>query len=356
MKHSVLIIIGILALSACDNGANTNSTGENLVRPAKVAVARTQLGEQNKIFPGVTEATRKSILAFRVSGQVIELPVLSGQILKKGELIARLDDAVYRNTLADRQATYQLTKTDLDRQKTLYAQKHVAKSKLDSAQSKFEAAQAALQQAKDDLAYTRLTAPYDGMIARVDIDNFQNVQAKEPIVQFQGVEKIDIVFNVPESLLLHLNKDNTNDGLVVVRFDSLPERTFNAQYREHEALPDTATRSFKVTVSMPYPKDLTVLPGMSASVLVDISDVYKTDHNGVLIPLEAVFEKDNQTQVWRLDETNAAHQVIVNTVRIQGDDILVDKGLNVGDRVIAAGVTHVQEGQKVRPLVKERGL
>ncbi len=355
MKKIGFAALMLMALTACD-GKEENTQKEELVRPAKIATATNQIAEHNKVFPGVTEATRRSTLAFRVSGQVIELPIRAGQLLKEGDLIARLDDATYRNNLSDRKAKYQLAKTEFDRQKVLFSQKHVAKSRLDEARSNFEAADAAYKLAKDDLSYTRLTAPYDGLVSRIDIDNFQNVQAKENVVQYQGAKEIDVVFNVPESLFLKLNKDNTNNGHVLVRFDAMPDRTFDAFYREHETVPDATTRSFKVTVSMPRPENLTVLPGMSVNVSVNLSQVYKTDNAGFLLPLEAVFNEADATWVWKLDSENVAHKTQVKTKGIEGKNIRILDGIDEGDRVIAVGVSYVQEGQKVRPIVKERGL
>lgn len=354
MKKIGLTAIMLLALSAC--GEEDVAEKAEVIRPAKIAVATSQLENHNKVFPGVTEATRRSTLAFRVSGQVIELPVRAGQLMKKGDLIARVDDATYRNTLSDRKAKYQLAKTEYDRQKILFKQKHIAKSRLDQARSNFETAEAAFKLAKDDLSYTRLTAPYDGLVSRIDIDNFQNIQAKEAVVQFQGAKEIDVVFNVPESLFLKLNENNTNNGHVLVRFDALPDVTFDAFYREHETLPDATTRSFKVTVSMPRPENLTVLPGMSVNVSVNLSQVFNTEDTGVLLPLEAVFEQDEKRWVWKLNDDNIAQKVAVRTKGIEGKNIRILEGIVDGERVIAFGVSYVSEGQKVRPIVKERGL
>ena len=327
-----------------------------MVRPAKIAIANKGNVIAQKVFPGITEASRKAVLAFRVSGQIVELPVRAGQALKKGALIARLEQSTYRNTLADRKATFDLTKIELDRQQKLYDQKHVAKSKLDVARTNFEAASAALKQAQDDLRYTRLTAPYDGMMSRIDVEAFQNIQAKEPIAAYQGTDNIDVVFNVPEDIFLRVNRENTNGGHVLVRFDSLPGRTFDAYYREHDTLPDTQTRSFKVTVSMPLPKDLTVLPGMSVSVIVDLTKIMGGTTSGVLVPVEAVFEDAGQTWVWKLDAEDAVRKTQVTVEKISGESAEVIEGLSDGDRVVAAGVSYLSEGQKVRSLKKERGL
>ncbi|OEJ66818.1 hypothetical protein BEN30_11350 [Magnetovibrio blakemorei] len=356
MKHLAVLAASLFVLVACDEAPENPGTVQDLTRPAKIAVATSKIVAQEKVFPAVTEAARKSVLAFRVSGQITELPVLAAQVVKKGELIARLDDTPYQNSLTEAKAAYELARTNFERQEKLFKQKHVAKSKLDVARSNFDTARAALKRAQDDIGYTRLTAPYDGIISRVDVDAFQNIQAKEPVVQFQGDQNIDIVFNVPENLFLRINKDNTNGGRIKVRFDSLPERTFDALYREHDTLPDTATRSFKVTATMVRPTDITVMPGMSVSVLVDLSRILKPKIQGVQIPIEALFEADGQTWVWRLNDENIVQRTAVTAGGIVRQYVVITDGLSEGDRVIAAGVSHVRAGQKIRPMKKERGI
>lgn len=357
MRFSYIYILPFLLLiSACDEAPTPKTDKQQIVRPAKIAVARNQLIDVNRTFPGVTEAAKRTDLAFRVNGQIIELPVRASQILKKGDLIARLDEAAYRNSFNDRRAKFELARNQYQRQQKLFKQKHISKSRLDEARSSYQAAEAAYKLAQDDLSYTKLLAPYDGIVSRVDVDNFQNIQAKERIAVFQGAEEINIVFNVPESLFVRLNKDNTNEGHVIVQFDSLPDLKFDAWYQEHDTLPDQLTRSYKVTVSMPLPTDITVLPGMSVSVSVNLSALLQQQAQGVLVPLEAVFNQDNKNWVWRLNDQNMAQKTKVEIGGLEQENIRILQGLSENDRVIAVGVTYVREGQKVKPMTKERGL
>lgn len=352
----ILVLMGItlFSLSACDS--QETGSQEEVVRPVKIAQVQSASLSRERIFPGITEATRKATLAFRVSGQVVELPIHAGQRLKEGDLIARLDASVYQNTLLDRKAKYELAKTEYNRQKVLFEQKHVAKSRLDEAYSTFEAAHAAYKLAEDDVAYTKLHAPYDGVVSRKLIDNFQNVQAKEPVVQFQGADAIDITFDVPESLFQRLTRQNTGDEIIRVRFDTKPDQLYLAKYSEHETLPDSETRSFKVTATMAMPTDLTVLQGMSVDVIVDVSSILEQGLSGFLIPLEAVFDVDNVQYVWVVGPEGRVEKRKITVADLMEDQIRITDGLKEGEQVVAVGVSYISEGQKVRPLVKERGL
>ncbi len=356
LKGLLILPIAIL-LSAClEEEGNKGELQSNVIRPAKIVEVGAGSGTLTKVFPGITEANRKSELAFRVSGQINALPVRAGQELKKGDLIAHLDEARYQNVLADRKATFDLTRIELERRKKLQQKNHVSKSTLDIARTNYEGAKAALKQARDDLQYTRLTAPYDGIVSRIMVENFENIQAKQTIVLFQGNKNIDVSFNVPEDLLVRINESNTNGGLVHVKFDSVPDQVFEAHYKEHETLPDASTRSFRVVVSMPIPKDLTALPGMSVNVIVDVSQILGSQSNDLSVPVEAVFEENDGTWVWLVKSDNTVSKTRVSVKRIEGNQMLISQGLIEGNRVIAAGVDYLREGQTVRALPKERGL
>ena len=164
IKQILLLIASVSLLAGCNEslfpvGAQEVQQEDPFARPAKIARAQKVTFSIHKTFPGVTKASRNSVLAFRVPGQINELPVRSGQFLKTGEVIARLDDATYQNALAERQASFDLAKTQLERSKALFKKDHVAKASLDSAQQVFDSAAAALKTAEENVEYTRPSMP-----------------------------------------------------------------------------------------------------------------------------------------------------------------------------------------------------
>lgn len=360
-----LLMIGLstLILAGCKDGvfdaiAEEPVQEDPFARPAKIATARKVAFTFYKTFPGVTAASRNSILAFRVGGQISDLPIHAGQQLKKGDVIAKLDDTPYRNVVAQRQATFDLAKIQLTRTESLFEKKHVAKAALDSAKATYAGADVALKMANEDVGYTVLHAPYDGVVAKVNVERYQNVAAGASIVQFQGHDNIDIVFNVPEKLLLLFNPlNNPLRPAFEIRFDALPSKHFTALYKEHDALPDSVTRSFKVTATMPTPKELTILPGMSVNVRADVAGITAPKGaGGVLVPLEAVFEDAGKRWVWKVDAQNQARKTEVKVFGLEDGSVRILEGLEDGDRLVAVGIAHVAEGMKLRAYQKERGL
>ena len=363
-KKMILIGLMALVLSGCNENifaaadANEPPLEDATARPAKIATAHRTALSLPKSFPGITTASRKAILSFRIDGQIESFPVHAGQILKQGDLIARLDAEPYRTVVTSRKASFDLAKINLERTKTLLEQKHVAQSTFDTAETNFTAAKAALKAAQDDVAYTELRAPFDGVVAKTYVERYQTVEAGTQIAQFLGTTDVDVEFNVPENLFLRFNPRKLKVMPTLnIRFDALPDKSYKAFFKEIDTIPDTVTRSYKVTVTMPRPDELTVFPGMSVTASLNLADLLSnSDDGGVLVPLESVFDENGKRWVWKLDGNNEAHKTEVKVYGIQEGELRISEGLQDGDRIIAIGVSYVTEGMRVRTFKKEGGL
>jgi RND family efflux transporter MFP subunit len=354
---SLVALLGAtLVISAC--GEKEQTSAESVVRPAKIVTVEADIGELRRTFPGTLRATQRSELAFRVHGQLVELPAQAGMRVVEGQLLGRLDDTDFRNELADREAKYQLAKTQYDKVAKLFDKHYTSQSNLDEAVASLKATRAALGLAKDNLDYTELHAPFEGIVGHVAVENHQSVRAQQMVLQLQSDGELDVVFNVPESLLTSLPRIEDPSHLCAqVRFNARPEKSYQACYKEHDSLPDALTRTYTVVHTMAAIDDFPALPGMAVNVEIDLSELFpELSQTGVQIPLGAVFEEEDKRWVWRLDNEMRVRRTEVQTGKIRDDALWVTLGLSVGDRVIAAGVSRLREGMQVRPLIKERGL
>jgi len=309
-------------------------------------------------YPGKVVATEGSELAFRVSGQLERFPVRAGEQVKKGQLLAALDPSDFRNQLADRQAQYDLAESQYQRGISLRDRGVISEAQFDEIEAKRRQAQAALSLARDNVNYTRLKAPYGGTVARTEVENYQFVQAKQPILYLQGDKNIDIEFAVSERFLANLKKDG-EDYQPELRFEGAPDKVFKASYKEHEASADDRTQTYIITLTMPNPEGILVLPGMSVDVAIDLSQIMRKTTAWPQVPVEAVYNPDGKdsAHVWRFNpEDGTVSAVPVTLGQVIGNGVEITAGLETGDKVVGAGVHHLKEGQEVRELVKERGL
>ena len=362
-KIIVSMCVGLVFfLSGCSNKQNDSEENQvPVARPAKI-VPLTQNGTALiRTYPGTLEASQKADLAFRVAGQLIELPAHAGLQVKAGDLLAKLDPTDYQNTANERQARFDLAKTQLEQANKLLKKNLSSQLNYDQANAELKAARAALQQAQDNLRYTALKAPFDGIVARVNIENFQPVQAQVPIIEFRQDHALDIRFSVPESLLSQLRRVEDPDILAnfcgEVVFSTHQGKIYRACYREHETEPDLLTRNYSGLFRLDPIDDFVALPGMSATIKLNFSNfLAQRTKQSIFAPVEAVFSEEGKQWVWLVKADMTATRQVVSVGRIEGDRIEITSELDPKSSVIAAGVSYVREGMLVKPMIKQRGL
>ncbi|GLQ33294.1 efflux RND transporter periplasmic adaptor subunit [Litoribrevibacter albus] len=363
MKPSIRLLFGLMIpltlLVGCDKEIPVK---KDIIRPAKLLM----LGEANSAsirnFPGEVEASDQSVLAFRVAGELKKLPVKAGQKVEKGQLLAQLDPTDYQLQVDDRQARFDLAKVEYNRFKKMLEKKLVAISTVDQKKAQYLSTKSALDLAKQDLAYTKLTAPFAGVVSKVLVENHQNIQAQQVILHLQSDNVLTISFQLPESMIAHLNTE-ARDYQPVITFDANPGNTYLASYKEHSTEADPQTLSYEVQLEMEMPTDFNVLPGMTANVAMDMRIISTAVLPDYQIPSSAVFSYDTQTadskvrNVWKIDPDNhTAHLAEVQVGQLTSAGIEVFGGLKPGDIIVTAGVTNIKEGMQVRPWERERGL
>lgn len=206
-----------------------------------------------------------------------------------------------------------------------------------------------LVQAHLNLQDSTLKAPYDGVIARRFVEQGQTVQAREPVVRFQDVDEVEIVVDVPETVMA--SDIQTADIVqLTARISGAPGLEFPVQIREIAKVADVTTQTFSVRVAMQVPEGNQVLPGMTATILA----TYRRAEilgNRIHVPVAAIGRSDGGRQVvWIIDESLAARAREVTLGNAVGGDVEILTGLEPGDRVAVAGVPFLREGMKVRDL------
>ena len=242
----IWVLLGLsLALWGCGEEPPVE---EVQAQPVKLYTVDSMVEGRLRHYPGKVVATEGSELAFRVSGQLEQLPVRAGEEVKKGQLLAALDPADFRNQLADRQAQYDLADSQYQRSISLFERGVISEAQFDEIKAKRRQAQAALSLARDNVNYTRLKAPYAGTVARTYVENYQFLQAKEPILYLQGNKNIDIEFAVSERFFTNIRQDG-EDYQPELRFEGAPDKVFKASYKEHEASADDRTQTYIITLT-----------------------------------------------------------------------------------------------------------
>lgn len=350
----LLAMMPFLLLSGCGK-APAEASAEKPPRPVKIAVVADAAAAQLREFPAVVQATEVAQLTFRVGGEIKQLPVRAGAEVKQGSLIAALDPTDYQLAVDQAKAQYDLASSQYRRNEKLVQQGVMSAAQFDQIESQLAVAKSNYETAKANLGYTELRAPFDGVVARLAVEKYENVQPQQPIATLQIADAIDVAIQVPENLFARVAKRLDYEPLVA--FDAAPEQRFLAHLKEWDSQADPATNTYEVVFTLPKPGELNILPGMTATVIVDLNKVLQRVLGGVVVPSTAVFSRaDGGSYVWRVSDDMTVEAVAVTPGNMTNSGLLISQGLSAGDRVVAAGVQQLQAQQEVREWKRERGL
>ena len=361
MKNIYLIasVSALLLLSGCNE--EPVSVPKQTVRPIKLVSVTQEYAEQMRSFPGTVAAAEISELSFRINGELAELAVLSGQRVKKGEVIGRLDDNDLRQDLKNQKADYEFALSEYKRTESIYEQKLVSRSQYEQARTRMVEAESRLDKARNNLSYSVLKAPFDGVVSQVLVDSYQTITAKQPIVTLQGEDMVEVVIQMPENVVVNVREDaGESTYQPEVTFASITNKAFKATYKEHAAQANRGSQTYDVTFILPRPQDFRILPGMTATIHFDLSQILQIENSQRLVvdprAVVAIDGKEGQF-VWCFDEqTGEVNPVSVEVGDLTNEGIQIVEGVNAGDKVAVAGLHLLKAGMKVKPLEKQRGL
>lgn len=339
----IVVPLCALVLVAC--GEKQEPVPEPSSRPAKLLTV--SIGDKSfkRVFPASSVAGDHAVLGFRVPGELIQRPVNEGQEVKKGDVLAVLDDQEYALLRLQAKANYDLANVQLKRMTTLIKDRVVSEQDYDQARANEKSARAQYDQAQANYSYTKLLAPFDGTISIINIENYEHVDANQGVMNIQSTSLLKVIFQLPDSLFNRVRGHSKLEATMV--FDSFPEQHFPLTFQEIDTEADTSTGSYKVTMIMVRPQDVGILPGMSGNIHVVLPRTQPSK-----LPTSAIFACGNDHCVWRVDSESKLEKVSI-TLSEEGE---VLSGLVDGEQIVVSGVTELESGMEVREWIKERGL
>lgn len=415
LARLAIVLVASMVLAGCSEPAPRIEP----VRPVRTVRVGDLKALQSRNFPGRAKAKNEVDLSFQVSGPLVSLPVDVGREVKKGDVIAAIDPRDFQSAFDNTQASLEraqanlqamergarpeeieqlkaavaqaqasakqalaehernaklvttgaVSKSDFDvslaRQERTAAEvksaqealniglKGARPEDLEAKRSEIRALEAAVGAARNQLEYSVLTAPFDGKVAARYVDNFQTVQAKQPIVRLLDVSKIEITVQIPESLISLVPQVKK----VACRFDAFAGQEFFGVVTKIGSEASQTTRTYPVTVQIDQPSELTILPGMTATVRNYPAEGEEGNHvNDLIIPPTSIFtrEGEQQSYVWVIDETGK--KVVsraVKTGALTNVGVKVLEGLQPGEQIVSSGVNALRENQEVKILDEE---
>ena len=359
----------IFASSLIAFGCGKKEEPPEVIRSIKwIKVAETS-AKQVRMISGTTKPVDQTALSFAVGGTVEKVEVKLGDQIKKGQVLAELDQQPFVLAVRDAEAGLAKARANLverranyERYVSLYESNNASKAELDEARASFDsaksqvkAAQAQLGLARRDLRKTQMKAPFNGTISVKEIEPYMELPAGKAVFGLDGVESgFEVSAAVPDSLVIRLSPGDEAE----VVFPTLNNRKVGGVVTEIGSR-SRAASTYPVTVQLQEQFD-DFRSGMSVEVAFEFipkSETGEPLETGLAAPVSAfVVGEGNTSFVFIYDQqSTTVKKTQVKTVALRENDVIVEPGaLKAGDIIATAGVPFLNDGQKVNLMKEEK--
>ena len=348
----ILVFLLLFIFTACKKDRE-----EEIIRPVKIQEINSSQNENLNIdFPAQISPTQKTILAFKYAGKIKSINFESGDFVKKGQVIATIDDSDYKVNLEAFSKKYeaanavvQNAEAQFSRAEKLYKGGAMPKKDYDNALmqknvaiSTLKEASAGLENARNTLNDTKIIAPYDGYIDKKIVEVGAVVPEGGPVVSYISNDITDISVNASLKDIEYIK--NASD----INFkDNSTEKIYTLKVKSIAQNPDSINLTYPVTFTfLNLEKDEKFLSGQTGTVTISVKN---NENPEILIPLNALFE-DNGSNVYLFKNGIAVKTAVEIGELRETNKISIVKGLKNGDKVIVAGVSKLVDGDKVKLL------
>jgi RND family efflux transporter MFP subunit len=358
-----LVLLGILAGAGFFLKDFFNPAIE--VRLATAALTSPAQAQSVLTASGYVVARRKAAVASKGTGRLVYLGVEEGDQVKKGQVIARLEDGDVMASLRRARANLALAEAELkdasqtlNRQKMLLAKDLVAQSEYDEAEARYkrvmasiDSARFAVQEAEVAVEYTKIIAPFDGTVLRKNADVGEIMaplagaaSSRAAVVTIADMSSLEVDADVAEANITRVKIDQPCE----IRLDAYPDQAYEGEVSKIVPTADRAKATVMVKIRF-RSYDRRVLPEMSAKVTFlarELSDEQGANQPLLTVPASAIATRDGRQVVYRIEDDRAI-EVPVASGRTMGSLVEIKQGLKEGDKVVSKVDDQIRDGAKI---------
>jgi RND family efflux transporter MFP subunit len=279
--------------------------------------------------------------------------------VKKGEVLARLDDTSFKDEVKNAQAEVTRAEATMNRMAKALETNAISKEQFSRAKADYDKAVAQLgikQKALDD---TVIKARFNGVISDNFVDVYDTLSAGQPVVSLQDNTLVNIDVAVSEQYVIRKKTDVDKHAKYYAVFDALPNEKFAIKVKEYATTADPKTQTYTVSFQMDKQEKYNFFSGMSATVI--IHDFHRNKASESFFSLESDYigiDSDGTHFVWVLEKTEdgkifSASKRQVKVGRRSGTTLEILEGLKEGERIAAAGISVLTPGRRVTLLTPE---
>ncbi len=358
-KYTLITILSLIAFVSCKEKKEVKET---VLRPVKYVVVGDVDTQKIRTFSGTAKAGDAINLSFRSGGIITKVNHWKGSEVKKGDVIARLDNVeaslAYEQSISalkSAASSMNTSKSNLNRVKSLYEKGSNSLSDYEAAKNSYQTALDQYESAKRNksiqatqLSYGVIKAPKDGLIANTDGGVGERVAAGHVFAILNAGKDLKIEVGLPENVV-----NKVAVGMKTkLEFSAIAGKVFDGTVTEVAPIinPEAATYSTSIFLDTPISE---IKPGMAASVTFDFSETSdNTSNTSLIIPVKAVGEDGKGRFVFLItskdDGTGTVNKHYLELGDLTADGFEVKKGLVSGDKIATAGLQTLLDGQDVR--------
>jgi membrane fusion protein (multidrug efflux system) len=296
---------------------------------------------------GSISPVQGAMISAELAGTVAEINYQSGSVVKKGEILLKLDASAEEAQRRSAEADLELAKNDLDRAHSLAERKVISAAEFDATQSKYAQKKAAVENMQSIIDKKQIRAPFDGTAGIRAVNPGQMVKVGDPLVSLQALGQVFVDFSLPQQQLA-----DVKTGLTVnVTTDAVPDREFEGTLTAVNSSIDPATRNVSLQATLDN-QDNALRPGMFGRVKVLLPQKHPT----LFIPATAVsyapfgnsvFVIEKKSDEKTKQESLILRQQFIRTGETRGDFVAVTDGLKASEQVVSSGVFKLRNGMGV---------
>ena len=339
----VLSLMISSAVPAQEEGQTPDA--ETPPKPVKLMTLSSEPVTVRRQFFGQVAARQTVDLAFQVPGKLEVLNAEEGTRKPEGAEIAQLDLSGYERAVAEAETNFEKAQRDAERLESLRGQA-VSEVQVQDAQTQLRLAEIALNSAREDLEHATLRAPFDALIAKRLVANFQTVQAGTPVVRLHDVSEIRVDIQVPEVLFRQAGADDD-----VAFYAELPGegRRYELALREFETETSATGQTYTITLAFTQNPGAFVFPGASVTVYTAVSGPEQT---GVILPETAlVYDPEGNAEVMVFEDGKVTSRAVEIEVH-EDSRIYMTEGPADGTQIVETGAAQLRDGQSARPFTR----
>jgi RND family efflux transporter MFP subunit len=336
MKAISALALVTLLFSGCGHKPETHpiSSPDLPAVQVRVQTAESKQRATTEEVVGTIGAKLRATLEAKLSGRIDKMPVVLGQTVKAGQLVAHLDAAEIKARLDQAEASRQQAERDWNRTSALFAQQAATRFDYDTAQSRYELAKAAAAEAQAMMSYVEVLAPFDGVVTKKWADVGDLATPGKPLVAIEDPSMFQVEADVPDAIASGIQQN----AQLPVQVDSLKGELAGV-VREIAPTADPASRTFRVKLDLPQTAGLR--SGQFARVVVRVGE-----SSSARVPASAVVLR-GQLEIVFVVANQRTQLHLVKTGRTIGDEVEVLAGLESGESVVVGGADLLVDGQPV---------